>query len=392
MKKRKVCVLRQAVVPETCPPTAREVAALVEAGYEVYVIAQRRHFDTVLPAFEQSDGLTIYRLAGGRRKGSRLRYLFEYVFFFVQAFFLLSYLHLRHRFAVIQVNTLPDFLVFVTLIPRLLGARILLMMKEPTPELWETIYHEKPPRYLFWVERWAMRYAHLVFTVTGQLREIYIQRGAKADKIRVMLNVPEPSHWLNGKVATPEIKHDTFTMLCHGTIEDRYGHDVILDAMRLVREEIADIRLRISGHGSKAPTIEAMIAGRGLEDVVDFLGWASHQQLIAEIKAADIGIVGLKSSSYSNLIHTNKMFEYILFKKPVILSRLEAVNVIFRDDAVAYYEPGDAADLARVIIYLYRHPEVREVMAQRAYDQCAETYAWHLEKVRYLEAYSELMG
>ena len=43
--KQRVCVLRQAVFPDTCPPTAREVDALVEAGYEVHVIAQRRHFD-----------------------------------------------------------------------------------------------------------------------------------------------------------------------------------------------------------------------------------------------------------------------------------------------------------------------------------------------------------
>ena len=46
-------------------------------------------------------------------------------------------LHFKKKFSVIQVNTMPDFLVFSTLIPKLFGAKIVLHIHEPTPELWK---------------------------------------------------------------------------------------------------------------------------------------------------------------------------------------------------------------------------------------------------------------
>lgn len=387
--KKQVCVLRQAVFPETCPPTAREVGALQEAGYEVHVIAQRRHFDSELPAYEKSEGLYIYRLAGGRRKGSRIRYLFEYGFFFVQAFFLLSFLHLRYHFSLIQVNTMPDFLVFVTWFPKLLGAKILLMMKEPMPELWETIYEEKAPKWLIWIEQAAIAYADLVFTVSENLKAAYVKRGANSSKIRVMLNVPKPEHWLK---PSPPLLHEQFTLLVHGTIEDRYGHLVILDALALARRKVPELRLRITGHGSKAAELPQRIAERGLEEAVDFLSWVSHEQLIAEIRAAHIGVVGLKSSPYSNLIHTNKMFEYMLFEKPVLHPRLAAVSDILGEDCLSYFEAGNAEDLAEKILYLYHHPDYRQKLAAAAHDCFQTSYAWDIEKQKYLLAYAELLG
>jgi glycosyltransferase involved in cell wall biosynthesis len=385
--KQRVCVLRQAVFPETCPPTAREVDALKEAGYEVHVIAQRRHFDTELPAYEEQDGVFIYRLAGGRRKGSRIRYLFEYGFFLIQAFFLLSFLHLRFRFSLIQVNTMPDFLVFVTWFAKLFGAKILLMMKEPMPELWETIYGEKAPFWLIGIEQAAIAYADRVFTVTENLKAAYVQRGANPEKIQVLLNVPEPEHWLK---PSPVIKHENFTLLCHGTIEDRYGHDVILDALAIARQEVPELHLRITGHGSKVGELPAMIRQRGLQESVDFLSWVSHEDLIAEIRAADVGIIGLKSSPYSNLIHTNKMYEYILFQKPVILSRLEAVSANFGDNCLTYYEAENAEDLAEKILYLYHHQDAAAKLALAAHECFQSAYSWDIEKFRYLQTYSEL--
>jgi glycosyltransferase involved in cell wall biosynthesis len=176
------------------------------------------------------------------------------------------------------------------------------MMKEPTPELWETIYHEKSPSWLIAVEQLAIAYANKVFTVTENLRQVYIQRGADAEKIRVMHNLPDPQHWLN--IPSPEIHHSAFTLICHGTIEPRYGHDIILEALVVAKSTIPDIRLRIMGHGSKIADLKQKIRTLGLESSVDFLSWVSHEKLIAEIKAADMGIVGLKSSPYSNLIHS----------------------------------------------------------------------------------------
>jgi hypothetical protein len=51
---------------------------------------------------------------------------------------LASALHLRHRYDLVQVNSLPDFLVFAALGPRLIGSPVLLDLHECMPEFFAT--------------------------------------------------------------------------------------------------------------------------------------------------------------------------------------------------------------------------------------------------------------
>jgi hypothetical protein len=122
--------------------------------------------------------------------------VFKYVLFFLLAAHKLTALHLQQQFSVIQVNTMPDFLVFATLVPRLMGAKVTLFLYEPMPELWQTLYHRRwMVRLLEVIQQWAIRYAHAVFAVTEQQKETFVARGADPAKITVILNAPETRFW-----------------------------------------------------------------------------------------------------------------------------------------------------------------------------------------------------
>ena len=66
------------------------------------------------------------------------RRLAEYVTFFVLVGLGVAALHLRRRFDLVQVNSVPDVLVFAALLPRLSGARVLQDLQEPLPEFFAT--------------------------------------------------------------------------------------------------------------------------------------------------------------------------------------------------------------------------------------------------------------
>jgi len=365
----------------------REASALRDAGFDVDVIclgSKEKGIDTVI------DGVRMHRIPLTRKKGSILRYLFDYLSFFCLVALKLTVLHLQRRFSCIQVNNMPDFLVFATLIPRLLGAKITMVMYEPTPELWATKYNVPQLIKMFeFLERLSLRYAHAVFAVTEQMKQVFVSRGCPADKIRVILNVPDTRFFASDAPAKIE-SNEHFTLICHGAIEKRYGHDTMLQAIDRVRLQIPEVRLRILGYGSYVDEFLAQITEMDLADHVQYLGFVPFAEMIAELQNADVGIIAQKSSPYSNLVHTGKMYDYFSFGLPVLASNLKAVAVYFDDDALYFFEPDDAASLAQGILELYRHPDMRKTLSensQRLYDR----YKWEKQKEIYLSTYFELL-
>jgi glycosyltransferase involved in cell wall biosynthesis len=287
---------------------------------------------------------------------------------------------------------MPDLLVFAAIVPKILGAKVISMMYEPTPELWQDLRRSRPPRLLSLVEQLSLAFADLSFTVTQQLKDAYVSRGAKPDKIQVVLNAPDES-FLETRQAPPPTneKGDHFTLICHGAIEERYGQDTILDAIALIKPQIPGLRVRILGKGTY---VDRMLGKRKqlcLEDCVDYLGYVPLEQMIQELYAADIGIVAQKSSPYSNLVHTGKMYDYIAFGKPVIASRLKAVETYFGEGALAYFEPANPQSLAESIVGLYNHPEKRQLLARNARELYGK-YRWEKQKEVYLSVYQNILG
>ncbi len=386
----RVCIIRQSIYPYDLL-VRREAETLYQAGYETHVICleklasdQDRHLEEVI------NGVQVHRIPLKRKKTSVARYVLDYLSFAFLAFLKVTWLHLRLHFDVIQVNNMPDLLVFAAFIPKVLGTKVVSMMYEPTPELWEELRGSRPPFVLKLVEQLSLAFADKSFTVTQQLRDAYVSRGAKAEKIAVVLNAPDER--LLDLAGSPKASNGSgngFTLICHGAIEERYGQDTILDAIALARRQVPGLRMRLLGRGTY---VEPMLQRRkalGLEDCVDYLGYVPLEQMLEEICAADLGIVAQKSSAYSNLVHTGKMYEYIALGKPVLASRLRAVAAYFGEDALAYFEPGNAQSLAEGIIDLYQHPEKRAALSRKAQIQYAR-YRWEEQKEIFLSVYENL--
>lgn len=111
----------------------RKAEALVAAGYSVDALALRA------PQGKKSytlNGVSVHTVSLGKQRGwgSMARYLFEYTAFFWWVFVQLSVRIPRRRYSVIDINTLPDFLIFAGALAKLGGAKLVLDMHEIMPE------------------------------------------------------------------------------------------------------------------------------------------------------------------------------------------------------------------------------------------------------------------
>lgn len=382
----RICVVRHGYYPLD-PRVRKEVHALREAGYVVDVVCLRNKGEKKR---ENVQGVQVYRVGSQHHRQSLLLYLYEYLFGFLVMFILVTVLFFRRRYHCIQVNTLPDVLVFVTLIPRLFGAKVLLDMHEPTPELFMTKYG---PHKYHWIvrliailEQISLRYATAALTVNETIKQRFVERGTPAEKIYVIRNVPDQDY-----VAEQDrTETDHFQLLIHGLISKRYGHETAIRALKLLRDKIKNVRLVIAGHGDNEERIRQLTRELGCCDIVHFLKWMPVPRVKELIGATDVGLVPLLKSPFSELCQPNKLFDLVSGRRAVIVSRLQAIEESFDESCVMFFEPGDPEDLARCIAELHNHPAMRERLAENAYRRY-ETISWTHSKKTYLQIVNDLV-
>lgn len=381
------CLIRHGYYPEDTR-VLKEAHALLEGGFSVDVICLKKppqKFKSV------DENINVYRIPMVHRRGTIYRYFIEYVLSFIMMFFVITCNFFRHKYKIIQVNTMPDFLVFSTLIPKLFGTKILLDLHEPSPELWIAKFGNN---YIRWmqnfqasIEQWAISYADKAITVNEEIKKRFVERGAPADKIVIVRNVPDES--FSSITVQPKLKNG-FTILTHGAIEFRYGQQLLIEAIPLLKQNIDALKLFIVGDGENQYELEKFVNQNGLSDTVIFTGRVAREQIPQYIESADIGVVPLMPSPFSDLCQPNKLFEYIAFKKPVVAARLKAIEESFDDSSIKYYIPGDVEDLARCIIELYRDADKRKELTENAWKQY-QKLRWSSMKNIYLNAVFSLI-
>lgn len=395
--RKRIAIVRHSFYPFELN-VKREAEALRDAGYEMHVICLRGDGEA---AREDIEGIHVHRLPVGHRRGKILRYLWEYNIFFLLASLKLAGLHNHRRFAAVQVNTMPDYLVFAALYPKLTGSRIVLHLHEPIPELFETMFEGRwyTPIFVTLVtvaEEMSIAFADHCLTVTDEMKRNYIGRGANPDKITVIVNVPDDRYFrleryqhLRGRI--DEIKHEerargVFRVVTHGSIEERYGFDTIVRAVAIAKESVPGIEFRFMGGGDHRARVLELSKELGIEDRVHYLGFVPFEQMVEEILLADVCVVAVEKNPYSVLVHTNKMFEYVALERPVIMSRLDAVAAYMSDDAAFYFESGNAAELAGRLVDVARNPDATAERVRRATALYRE-HRWENEKRLYLDCY-----
>lgn len=382
----RVGIVRQCDLYE--PGIQREAEALVDLGFDVEVICMR-HPDR--PRRAVVNGVDVISLPSSRKKGSKPQYLVDYAEFFVLTAATLTVHHLRRPYAAVQVNTMPDFLVFAATGPKLLGSKVVAYMHEPSPELAATLFgSNRLISLLQRIEQRALRFADHSITVTEQLKQRFVERGASAEGITVVLNCADPKQLVTGSSASPR-PNQVFKIACHGSIEDRYGQDTIVEAASLLRELLPDLRVVFTGRGSGVNDLLRSVQDLGLEDVVRYEGFVTPGRLNEILGSADVGIVAQKASPYSHLVQTNKMMDYWICGLPVIASRLDSVSGMYGDEVIEYYTPGDARSLAAAIRRLHDDGGRRAELAGNG-ARAHEAHGWAVQQLIYRGVYETLIS
>jgi glycosyltransferase involved in cell wall biosynthesis len=391
---RRAAVLLYSYYPGDARPR-REAEALAAAGMEVELICLRQGAEE--PEEEMIHGVRVTRVPMKRRRQGKLTYFLQYSQFIAWTALALSWRRLFRKYDLVHVHNMPDVLVFSALVPRLFGAKVMLDLHDPMPELMRTIFgfpeDHFAVRLLKSLEKISLWFAHQVVTVNVACKRIFSGRSCPASKIQVIMNTPDEGIFKFREVA-PAVARDPdrpFVLMFHGSIVERHGLDLAVQAVRDLRATIPKIELRV--YGQSTPFLEKVLEScraDGLENVVRAMGPQTHEQIVQAIGECDLGVIPNRRSIFTEINTPTRIFEYLSCGKPVIAPRVPGITDYFQPEDLLYFELGDAADLTKQIQWAYDHPhEVRETVArgQAVYRQ----HTWSEEKVVFVRMVADLL-
>jgi glycosyltransferase involved in cell wall biosynthesis len=384
---KSVCVLLQNFY-EIDIRVRRKAEALVRAGYRVDVLALRS--PDAASASYTLEGVNVETMAIGKKRGSRMRYALEYGLFFAWTSFKLLLAMRRQRYAAVDVNTLPDFLVFAAAPAKWMGAKIILDMHEITPEFYMSKYATGRDalaiRALTLVERMSFRFADRVITINEPIQDLLVARGLAREKSVVIMNAVDEEMFAGdgaGVAPAQPPAESRPVMMYHGTLTRIYGLDVAIRAFALVKDQMPDAEFWIVGGGPERKSLEDLAGKLGLTTQVRFIGSVKPNAIPGWLRQCRVGVLATRQDVFLDLSFSNKLSEYIVMGKAAIVARLKTIRHYFSEDALAYFEPENPEDLGRQMLRMYRDPALRTRYAAKARQEY-EPISWAVMKARYL--------
>ena len=120
---------------------------------------------------ELRDGVRVFRLPFSHRRGAGVPLVvWEYFGFTAMATLKVAARMMHRRYDVVQVHNPPDFLILASVLPRLLGAKVVLDIHDLSPDMFAMRFKGRKgavlaDQVLRLIERLATRFANVIITV-----------------------------------------------------------------------------------------------------------------------------------------------------------------------------------------------------------------------------------
>jgi glycosyltransferase involved in cell wall biosynthesis len=221
------------------------------------------------------------------------------------------------------------------------------------------------------------------------MRELLEAKGIASDKIFIVNNYPDLTHFHICEVPAVWPKSDVLTLLYCGTITEHYDLGLAIRAMADLAGDIP-IKLKIMGDGNRLSEVLELASALGVNDAIEVLGKVPIENVAAEMRRADVGISCHRAGVFGDLYFSTKIVEYMTQGLPVVSPRTYTISRYLPDDCIFYYEAGNVKALANTIRFMWNNPEVvlSRINKGRA---LLSQLSWQSEKKMFSAFYADLL-
>jgi glycosyltransferase involved in cell wall biosynthesis len=176
-----------------------------------------------------------------------------------------------------------------------------------------------------------------------------------------------------------------------GSLDVRWGVDLSIQAMPLLRQQIPDIRLLIAGRGSAEQELRQLALSLGVNDCVHFKGFVPYSDLPSLLAQADIGVATSRSVSFRHFASPLKIVEYMAAGLPVICSGGGEAEMMISESRAGMNIPFEPQAFAESIYSLLTTPGSLSAAREEAINY-ARSRSWEQMGILMAQLVSRVMG
>jgi len=372
----------------------REAQALLEAGYQVSVIAPRGAAQSWT---EDIDGVSVYRFPAPPGGAGVLSYAFEFGYATLAMLLLTAWVSVSKGVDVIHAANPPDTLGVIGLVFKLFGKRYVFDQHDLAPETYLSRFEQPRENLIYKIlcltERLSYAVADAVIVTNESYKQVAIKRGCKdPDKVFIVRNGP-PLAYQPLEPVPDLIGRAKYLIGYIGTIGPQDGVDYW---MRAIREMVFTLGRRdflaiVIGSGDALAGVQALARELEIEDYVLFTGRLSELESRKHLSAVNVCVQPDPLSPLNDKSTMNKLMEYMALGKPTVAFDLVETRFSAQDAAI-YVQPNNELEFAERVSWLLDNPKQCKKMGEIGRDRVANALAWEYSEPELLRVYDEGLG
>ncbi|MDP2067768.1 MAG: glycosyltransferase family 4 protein [Lutibacter sp.] len=389
------------ILDKTFPPDPRvenEAISLIEKGHEVFLFCLKYH--------KNEADCSIKNIQVKRYPSNKLEYKLSalaYTFPFYSNLMNWKIGHFLKKYKIEAIH-IHDMKIAeaVFMANKTLKLPTVLDLHDNMPEIMKLYAHLQkfPGKQLISPKKWKQKEeefiqkATKIITVSQEFIEEVVER-TQIDRNKIVLvpNTVHQSFYKDAKIdnSIVDTYKNNFVILYLGDTGLRRGLQTAIESLLLLKEKIPNVKLVIVGISSTDPILKQQVIDLNLENKVDFQGWQDVSLFPSYIVASAVCISPLLRNIQHDVAYANKLFQYMSFGKPVLVSDAIAQKNLFeRTNSGLVHLEKNAQDFADKVLQLYDDEALRERLGQNGKQFVEEEFCWEKTSEKLIALYANL--
>ena len=182
-----------------------------------------------------------------------------------------------------------------------------------------------------------------------------------------------------------------YVVLYLGDTNIRRGLLTAIRATEFLSKQIANFKLVIVGSNTTDSILKEETKKLNLESFIDFEGWQDVSLFPSYIVASNICISPLYRSIQHDVAYANKIFQYMSFGKPILVSNAIAQKeIVERVNSGLVHLEKNKDDFSSKVLELYQNKEKAEELGNNGKEFIENEFSWEGTSQALVKLYNEL--